>query len=295
MRKLIICLVFCSLGLFLPACSEDPVLTLQTKMDAMVVWKARAQGMIDALRADVTNLQSQRIYSKDEVDAMIKALKDDQSWVKTGIVTPSVSSSTFSSSPSAGDLTWKYGTYRIEGSIQDIYFEGRDQRWRIVVLNTSQSYVRVIPSISFKIYANPQRNIYTSSGASLTWDNEQDGTAFGPTGVLCGSKSAPFNMPVGIQMDSSGLNNLSLGIYPNVINTDVNGAYTNFTNSLTITPNCGGTNGLGSVLVGPGQSTVWTLSATIDTHQGLVNKTEETNYSSGPWSMGVSFLTDVYQ
>jgi len=305
----IVCLISC---LFLSACSDDPVMTLENKMAAVIAWKVQAQSSLDVLRMDVSNLQSQRLtYNKAEVDAMIKKLKDDQSWIKTEV--PSViSSSAVPSSaipssvipssaliPATGVMIWDYGTYQIDGSIKDIYFRGRHQTWKIIVANTSQSYVRVVPLISFKMYADPQKNIYTSSGASLTWDNEQDGVAFGPTGVLCGSKAVPFNMPSGIRVDSSGLDNLSLSVYPNVVNIDANGdAYTNFTNSLTIAPNCGGTNGLGSVLVGPGQTVVWTLSVTIDTHQGsvIVSKiAKETNYSEGPWSMGVSFLIDKYQ
>ena len=115
---------------------------LQTQMQAMTVWKSRAQSSLDALRADISNLQSQRVYSRDEVDAMINALKNDQSWIKTEILTPPappISSSTSSSSAVTKEV-WKYGTYRIDGSVRDIYFEGQHQSWDIIAVNTTSAF-----------------------------------------------------------------------------------------------------------------------------------------------------------
>lgn len=290
MTKIIIVLV---LGVFLlTSCSDDPYIALQAQMTAMTAWKVQTQASLNTLQTGVADLQAQqKTYSKSEVDAMIKKLKDDQSWIKTEVVIPSSPTNPSLSlpAPSVGASTWKYGTYQIEGITQDIYFRGQSQTWKIVAVNTSQSSALVSPQISYKMYV-PKNNVYTSSGASLTWDNNQRGSAFDPNGILCGR----LNMPVGINMTTSGLNNLSLSVIPNVSDfTDESS--TNFTNSLTINPNCGGTNGLGNVLVSPGQSIVWTLSVSIDTYQNsvMVNGVRDhTNYSSGPWSMTVSFATD---
>lgn len=291
-RKIII--VVCSvLCLFFASCSDDPIPILQTKTSALLTWKAQTQDILDSLQSSMSNLQYQqtRVYSRDEVDAIIKKLKDDQSWIKTGAPFPSPTATSEFSIPEG--TVWTYGTYRIEGVAQNINFQGQRQEWRIMALNTSKSYILVIPQILFKMYMNPQKNVYTSNGASLTWDNENNGESFGPDGVLCSS----INMPTGIKIVSSGLNNMSLNVIPNAINSDGSEVYTDATNSLTILPNCGGTNGYGSVLISPGQMATWTLTANIDTHQipTVVNGISGyTKYSTGPWSISVTFLTDVY-
>ena len=316
MKKVVLSILLLSC-LPLMACADDSVLTLQNQMAAIATWKIQMQSSLSALQADMAALKSQRAeagYSRAEVDAMIQKLKEDQSWVKViapatpaPVVTPAVPTSStpyvynnpynYNYPVQTGAMTWKYGTYQINGLIQSIYFQGQGQSWQIVATNSSQSLVYVIPQITFKMYVNPQMNVYTSNGAALSWNNSQMGTTFREDGTPCDVAS----MPSGITMAPMGLSNLSLSISPNVANTKesspanaMNAYMRSPTSSLIITPSCGGSNGLGAVLLSPGQTMAWNLNAMINTYQ-LSTKNGDTNYSSGPWTIGAAFLTTEYQ
>ena len=305
MRKVIIFLLLLSC-LPLIACSDDPVLTLQTEMVALATWKVQTQNTIDYLVQDVSALKAQKAevgYSKAEMDAMIQRMKDDQSWVKlpASAVAPTIPAPVAPYTPyspvSSGAMTWGFGTYQINGATQNIYFQGGGQSWQIVATNTSQSSIYVIPQFTFRIYVNPQTNVYTSNGASLSWNNAQMGTTFNQNGVPCDSGK----MPSGISVTPMGLNSLALDISPNVSNTNeaspqnmTNAYMGSATSQLTITPICGGANGLGAVLLAPNQTMAWNLTTTINTHQTSTGN-GYTNYSSGPWALGVGFLTNVYK
>ena len=218
------------------------------------------------INASITALQT----AKDADEKKIKDLEDAVALLKksptigSGYQNPSTPNNPI---PNLGANQWQYGTYQIfnttgGSSTAYIFFNGATvtQVWQLIVTNTSAGPLYISPQVLFTT---------NQSSCRLYWDNTVSGN--GINGIKISPNGWSTSLGLNISPGCSWKTGDATPVDPTYTGT------TTATNTLTVMPNSGGTNG-GGVFVGSGQSQTWYITTCIGTASG----------NTGPWTLNIT-------